>query len=254
VQGGLGGEPGNEAHGGYTYCGVASLALLGCVDVLDVPRLHAWLVQRQGAIEGGFNGRTNKLADGCYSFWQGAVFSILADAARVGAAGGGSNSAAEAAAHTLGPAQHMRPPRTEASDSALQVAARRGATGARGRPRHVHAAHACVHMLRHREHGAKPACGAERELAACMSMAAVPALPEELRVATGLCGVAGDTGTQPLVQEMSPHATHACGPACEDDRARAATLAMHAEHVRMHAQPALFCRSAARSPACAPCM
>jgi len=28
-------------------------------------------------VEGGFNGRTNKLADGCYSFWQGGLFSIL---------------------------------------------------------------------------------------------------------------------------------------------------------------------------------
>jgi hypothetical protein len=28
-------------------------------------------------VEGGFNGRTNKLVDGCYSFWQGGVFPIL---------------------------------------------------------------------------------------------------------------------------------------------------------------------------------
>ena len=33
---------------------------------------------QQGASEGGFMGRTNKLVDGCYSFWQGAVFPILA--------------------------------------------------------------------------------------------------------------------------------------------------------------------------------
>ena len=31
----------------------------------------------QGSSEGGFMGRTNKLVDGCYSFWQGAVFPIL---------------------------------------------------------------------------------------------------------------------------------------------------------------------------------
>ena len=30
-EGGMGGEPGNEAHGGYTFCGVAALALLGQV-------------------------------------------------------------------------------------------------------------------------------------------------------------------------------------------------------------------------------
>ena len=78
VQGGLGGEPGNEAHGGYTYCGVAALALLGKVDALDVVRLEAWLAQRQAPVEGGFNGRTNKLTDGCYSFWQGGACAVLA--------------------------------------------------------------------------------------------------------------------------------------------------------------------------------
>ena len=28
-----------------------------------------WVVFRQG-VEGGFQGRTNKFVDGCYSFWQ----------------------------------------------------------------------------------------------------------------------------------------------------------------------------------------
>lgn len=32
----------------------------------------------QGQVEGGFMGRTNKLADGCYSFWQGGAFPVLA--------------------------------------------------------------------------------------------------------------------------------------------------------------------------------
>lgn len=27
--------------------------------------------------EGGFQGRTNKLVDGCYSFWQGAAFPMI---------------------------------------------------------------------------------------------------------------------------------------------------------------------------------
>jgi hypothetical protein len=77
LQGGLGGEPGNEAHGGYTYCGLAALALLGELNVLDISRLEAWMAQRQTPIEGGFNGRTNKLTDGCYSFWVGAAFALL---------------------------------------------------------------------------------------------------------------------------------------------------------------------------------
>lgn len=76
-EGGLGGEPGNEAHGGYTYCGVAALALVGRLQALNLPRLLRWAVARQGTVEGGFNGRTNKLADGCYSFWQGGLLCIL---------------------------------------------------------------------------------------------------------------------------------------------------------------------------------
>ena len=36
-----------------------------------------WAAQRQGSVEGGFNGRTNKLVDGCYSFWQGGLFPLL---------------------------------------------------------------------------------------------------------------------------------------------------------------------------------
>ena len=31
----------------------------------------------QGQVEGGFMGRTDKLVDGCYSFWQGGIFPLL---------------------------------------------------------------------------------------------------------------------------------------------------------------------------------
>mmetsp|Transcript_6957 Transcript_6957/g.7639 ORF Transcript_6957/g.7639 Transcript_6957/m.7639 type:complete len:245 (-) Transcript_6957:57-791(-) len=75
--GGIGGAPMNEAHGGYTYCGIAALAILGKTDVLDIDRLAYWAVSRQMRLEGGFQGRTNKLVDGCYSFWQGATHPIL---------------------------------------------------------------------------------------------------------------------------------------------------------------------------------
>lgn len=46
-EGGLGGEPWNEAHGGYTFCGLAALALLGREDALDVPRLLRWAAANQ---------------------------------------------------------------------------------------------------------------------------------------------------------------------------------------------------------------
>jgi protein farnesyltransferase subunit beta len=75
-EGGLGGEPFTEAHGGYAYCGLAALKLVNRIDVLDLPALRGWLARRQMAYEGGFSGRTNKLVDGCYSFWQGGATAI----------------------------------------------------------------------------------------------------------------------------------------------------------------------------------
>ncbi|CAG8725525.1 11986_t:CDS:2, partial [Racocetra fulgida] len=61
--GGIGGEPGLEAHGGYAFCGLAAMEILGKTDLLDIPSL--------------FVGRPNKLVDGCYSFWVGALFPVL---------------------------------------------------------------------------------------------------------------------------------------------------------------------------------
>ncbi|XP_010528258.1 PREDICTED: protein farnesyltransferase subunit beta isoform X2 [Tarenaya hassleriana] len=75
-EGGIAGEPGSEAHGGYTFCGLAAMILINEVDRLDLASLTDWVVHRQG-IELGFQGRTNKLVDGCYSFWQGATCALL---------------------------------------------------------------------------------------------------------------------------------------------------------------------------------
>lgn len=69
-EGGFGGCPGMEAHGGYTYCGVASLVLLGKTNMCPLMPLIRWIVNKQMRLEGGFQGRTNKVVDGCYSFWQ----------------------------------------------------------------------------------------------------------------------------------------------------------------------------------------
>ncbi|GFO30262.1 protein farnesyltransferase subunit beta [Plakobranchus ocellatus] len=76
-EGGFAGYPGLEAHGGYTFCGVASLVLLGHTERCDLRSLLRWVANRQTQFEGGFQGRTNKLVDGCYSFWQGACFPII---------------------------------------------------------------------------------------------------------------------------------------------------------------------------------
>jgi hypothetical protein len=46
-EGGIGGEPGNEAHGGYTFCAVAAMVLLGELHLLDTRSLRRWVLMRQ---------------------------------------------------------------------------------------------------------------------------------------------------------------------------------------------------------------
>ncbi|KII84972.1 hypothetical protein PLICRDRAFT_45829 [Plicaturopsis crispa FD-325 SS-3] len=81
--------PLGEAHGGYTFCALASWVMLQpYLETLPstAPRPHIstknllrWLVQMQGVESelGGFKGRTNKLVDGCYSWWVGGSFALL---------------------------------------------------------------------------------------------------------------------------------------------------------------------------------
>ncbi|XP_039982061.1 protein farnesyltransferase subunit beta [Xiphias gladius] len=76
-EGGLSGVPGLEAHGGYTFCGTAALVILGKEHMLDLKALLRWVVSRQMRFEGGFQGRCNKLVDGCYSFWQAGILPLL---------------------------------------------------------------------------------------------------------------------------------------------------------------------------------
>ncbi|XP_067940029.1 protein farnesyltransferase subunit beta-like [Watersipora subatra] len=76
-EGGFGGVPGMEAHGGYAFCGIAALTLLGHEKLCDMDSLLRWTVNRQMKLEGGFQGRTNKLVDSCYSFWQSAIIPVI---------------------------------------------------------------------------------------------------------------------------------------------------------------------------------
>lgn len=75
-EGGIGGEPHSEAHGGYAFCGLAAMILIDEVEKLDLASFIGWVASRQG-IELGFQGRVNKLVDGCYSFWQGAALALV---------------------------------------------------------------------------------------------------------------------------------------------------------------------------------
>lgn len=74
-EGGFAHEPGQEAHGGATYCAVAVLKIWGGIDkIKDKRALAYWFSQRQ---DDGFNGRTHKPTDTCYSFWIGAPMTAL---------------------------------------------------------------------------------------------------------------------------------------------------------------------------------
>lgn len=76
-EGGFGACPGMEAHGGYTFCGLAALFIARKTQLCDAQALLRWTANRQMRYEGGFQGRTNKLVDGCYSFWQGGSFPLI---------------------------------------------------------------------------------------------------------------------------------------------------------------------------------
>ena len=103
--GSLGLTPGREGHGGSTFCGIASLYLMGVLDnVMAREELRGWkedlirwCVMRQYSLpkEGedkayngfyydgetnaaaGMQGRPNKLQDTCYSYWIGGTLNIL---------------------------------------------------------------------------------------------------------------------------------------------------------------------------------
>lgn len=60
--------PGAESHAAYVFTAVGALKILGDEDLIDRDKLGMWLSQRQ-TVQGGFNGRPDKLADVCYSWW-----------------------------------------------------------------------------------------------------------------------------------------------------------------------------------------
>lgn len=76
-EGGFGAVPFAEAHAGYTYCAMATLAILDDIEDVDLHALDRFAVMAQCPQSGGFRGRTHKLVDGCYSFWAGALFPLM---------------------------------------------------------------------------------------------------------------------------------------------------------------------------------
>ena len=77
--GGFSPVPHCESHGGYTYCGICILKILNKLDSIDLSKTIKWIAMRQMEFAGGFNGRTNKIVDSCYSWWIGAPARIICD-------------------------------------------------------------------------------------------------------------------------------------------------------------------------------
>uniref|UniRef100_A0A8C3Y719 Geranylgeranyl transferase type-1 subunit beta n=1 Tax=Catharus ustulatus TaxID=91951 RepID=A0A8C3Y719_CATUS len=75
---GLAQGAGLESHGGSTFCGIASLCLMGKLEEVfsekELNRIRRWCIMRQ---QNGYHGRPNKPVDTCYSFWVGATLKLL---------------------------------------------------------------------------------------------------------------------------------------------------------------------------------
>jgi len=76
LDGGFGCVPGAESHAGQIFCCVGALAIAGALHLLDDELLCWWLAERQ-CDSGGLNGRPEKQADVCYSWWILSALSIL---------------------------------------------------------------------------------------------------------------------------------------------------------------------------------
>ena len=76
-EGGFSLVPNGEAHGGSCYCATASLVLmenLECLGKNEVSNLIQYCIHRQNR---GYQGRTEKEPDTCYSFWVGGTLDLL---------------------------------------------------------------------------------------------------------------------------------------------------------------------------------
>ncbi|CAN0038565.1 unnamed protein product, partial [Discosporangium mesarthrocarpum] len=74
--GGFGCVPGAESHAGQIFTCVGALSIADSLDLVDEGLLGWWLCERQ-CDSGGLNGRPEKQADVCYSWWILSALDIL---------------------------------------------------------------------------------------------------------------------------------------------------------------------------------
>lgn len=67
--GSFGASPGGESHGGQVFCCLGALSVGGRLADVDADLVGWWLAERQ-CDSGGLNGRPEKQADVCYSWWD----------------------------------------------------------------------------------------------------------------------------------------------------------------------------------------
>ncbi|TNJ29829.1 Rab geranylgeranyltransferase [Giardia muris] len=77
--GGFGTRPGDESHGGQTFCCVAALKILGAIDQIPDPLLLVWWLSQRQCTNGGLCGRPDKSPDSCYSWWIGSPLHLVLD-------------------------------------------------------------------------------------------------------------------------------------------------------------------------------
>ena len=77
LDGGFGSMKGAESHAGQVFCCVGALSIAKSLDVIRHPDLLGWWLAERQCDSGGLNGRPEKQADVCYSWWILSVLSIM---------------------------------------------------------------------------------------------------------------------------------------------------------------------------------
>jgi len=77
LDGGFGSMKGAESHAGQVFCCVGALSIAKALDVIRHPDLLGWWLAERQCDSGGLNGRPEKQADVCYSWWILSVLSIM---------------------------------------------------------------------------------------------------------------------------------------------------------------------------------
>ncbi|KAK8795718.1 hypothetical protein WA158_000374 [Blastocystis sp. Blastoise] len=76
IDGGFGNIIGSESHAGMCFVCVAALSIMNTLNYINIDKLSWWIGQRQ-VDSGGLNGRPEKQADLCYSWWALSVLDII---------------------------------------------------------------------------------------------------------------------------------------------------------------------------------